>query len=97
MAVKQGQRYRVIAPQLPEGTRAARVNGRVIEIDRYTSKFTDADGTKLVVVDLIGDVINASTNVPYPRGSNADYRNVQWIEENIERFELIEEPTTKED
>lgn len=93
MSVEQGQRYRVIGPKLPDGVEPPKVNGKVIAIDRYPSTFTDENGDKIVVVDLIGDVINASENVPYPRGTNADYRNVKWIEEHIERFELIEEPT----
>jgi len=96
MAAKQGERYRVVAPPLPETGRAPRVNGQVSTIDRYTSTFTAPDGTELVVVDLIGDVINASKNVDYPCGKNRDYRHVDWINEHPNRFVLVEAATDPE-
>lgn len=91
MSAQQGQRYRIIAPQPPAGGRLPRTNGVEVTIDRYTSRFSNADGSTLEVVDLVGDVITASENVDYPRGANKDYRNVQWIDEHPDRFELVED------
>jgi len=89
MPAQQGEEYRIIAPRAPEGGRLPYVNGVQISIDQYTSTFTDATGKQLVVTDLVGDVIKASANVAYPRGTINDYRNLQWIDENPDRFELI--------
>lgn len=83
---EQGQRYRVISPGSGDRT----VIGHGQPSDRYVSTIT-RDGKTTVVEDIIGDVINASENVEYPRGSNEDYRHVRWIEEHPERFELLEE------
>lgn len=90
MGAQQGEQYRIIAPKAPQGGRLPKVNGVEVTTDRYVSRFTNKDGTVLEVIDLVGDVINASENVPYPRGTNKDYRNLQWIDEHPERFELIE-------
>lgn len=79
---EQGQQYRVISPDESDRT----VIGHGPPADRYISL---VDGTK--VEDIIGDVLHASENVEYPRGSNANYRHVRWIEEHPQRFELIEE------
>ncbi|MEP0004584.1 MAG: hypothetical protein ABJ387_03475 [Balneola sp.] len=80
MKVKQGQRYRVLPPKQSGRT----VIGQGEPEDRYISKVGD-----VVVEDIYGDVLNASDNVDYPRGTNADYRHVRWIEKHPERFELI--------
>lgn len=79
---EQGERYRVTAPAGSD----RQVIGHGPRPDRYVSK---VEGVK--VVDIIGDVLNASENVKYPRGANEDYRHVQWIEEHPDRFELIED------
>lgn len=91
MSAKQGQRYRIIAPVATEGGRLPKRNGQVIITDRYLSKFTQADGTSTELIDLVGDVINASEHVDYPAGKNRDYRHVRWIDEHPDRFELIED------
>lgn len=89
MGAKQGEQYRVIVLALAEGTRSPKINGQTVQINEYTSTFQDGDGTTLIVTDRVGDVVTASENVAYPRGKNADYRNVAWIDEHAERFELI--------
>jgi hypothetical protein len=87
MGAAQGERYRIIAPAEDRS-----VIGQGPPRDRYRAKIGD-----LVVEDIHGDVINASENVEYPRGTNKDYRHVRWIDEHPERFELIDEPKPKED
>lgn len=79
---EQGERYRVVSPQGADRT----VIGHGPRIDRYVSKVEGVE-----VVDIIGDVLNASENVEYPRGANEDYRHVRWIEEHPDRFEQIED------
>ena len=80
MKVKQGQRYRVLRPKGSSRT----VIGHGPVTDRYTSTVNG-----VIVEDIYGDVLNASENVEYPRGANADYRHVRWIEQHPERFQII--------
>jgi hypothetical protein len=81
---EQGERYRVVSP---DGSDRA-VIGHGQPSDRYHS-LVIKNGQTVVVEDIIGDVLNASEHVDYPRGANEDYRHVQWIEEHPKRFELI--------
>ncbi len=85
--IKQGQRFRVLAPK--ESGR--KVIGQGKAADRYISKVGS-----VVVEDIYGDVLNASENVEYPRGENPDYRHVKWIEKHPERFELINDKKTED-
>lgn len=87
MSAAQGQRYRILPPARSPRT----VIGQGRRPDRYRKRIHRADGTAVVVEDIHGDVINASENVPYPRGSNEDYRHVRWIDEHPQRFELLDE------
>lgn len=83
---EQGERYRIVAPQPPEGKRAPVIIGAGDEPDRYTSNLNG-----VTVEDIYGDVISCSENVDYPRGPDKNYRHPQWIEEHPNRFKLIEE------
>ena len=97
MAAKQGQRYRILPPPAAANGHNPTVNGKEISIDKYVSTFKESDGTKLVLVDLVGDVIKASDNVDYPRGPSTDYRHVDWINEHPDRFELVEDVAEPEE
>lgn len=77
---KQGEQYRVIAPERSDRN----VVGQGKTPDRYRAT---VNGVK--VEDIFGDVITASENVKYPRGADTAYRNVKWIEEHPERFKKL--------
>jgi len=80
---KQGERYRILPPAR---NNVSIGHGR---IDRYVHQFTDKRGKTMTLEDIFGDVIHASDNVDYPRGSDTDYRNVKWINEHPKRFQLV--------
>ncbi len=93
--VKHGQKYRVLSPkkiwELEHPGKVYREPkifgaGNTGELDRYT---VTINGERFE--DLFGDVITASENVDYPHGPNDAYRSIDYIEENIQRFELIED------
>lgn len=97
MAAQQGEKYRVLSPkevwaQANPGKeyRANKVYGQGEAPDYYRHSTTDEEGNTAEVIDYFGDVLNASENVPYPRGSNDDYRNVGYIDEK-EYFERVEQ------
>ena len=95
MSAEQGQKYRVLSPKEVwekknpgKEYRKPKIFGQGnTDRDRYTTVINGKE-----FVDLFGDVIVASENVDYPHGPNDQYRNTRYIDENAERFELIEEP-----
>ena len=89
---EQGEKYRVLSPKEdferdnPEKEhREPKRYGQGESPDHYRHSSNNVE-----VIDYYGDVINASENVPYPRGSSDDYRHVDYIEEK-EYFEKVEE------
>lgn len=77
---KQGEQYRVLAPEKSDRT----VVGQGEAPDRYKAT---VNGVK--VEDIFGDILTASEHVKYPRGADNAYRNVKWIEEHPERFKKL--------
>lgn len=83
--VLHGQLYRVKYPFVHPDTV---VHGQGSPNPFYQFIAESAEGRQ-EVRDHFGDVLQASKHVPYPHGADAGKRNIKYIEENLERFELI--------
>lgn len=100
LAASQGEKYRVLSPkQVWENThpgeeyREPRIYPESAPREYYGFRTTDENGTEKICRDYFGDILTASGHVDYPFGANEDYRNLKYIDEHPERFELIPEET----
>lgn len=93
MAVKHGETYKVKSP--PKSNR--RVYGQGPRPDHVKVSMTDSSGKQITVKDYYGDVVQASDYVDYPKGASDGYRHVDYIAENLERFDKIEDAPSDEE
>jgi hypothetical protein len=86
-AVVHGQLYRVKTPvQNPD----TKIYGQGEPPQYYEFRGQKEDGTPFVCRDNFDSIVTASSYVDYPHGADVTKRKVSYIEENSERFELIE-------
>jgi hypothetical protein len=100
LAAQQGEKYRVLSPKQVwekehpgEEYREPRIYPESEERTYYEFRTTNENGNEKICRDYFGDILTASGHVDYPFGANDDYRNLKYIDEHSERFELIEEET----
>jgi len=87
-AVVQGQFYRVKRPVVSPETK---IYGQGEAPNYYEFTITNENGEKVVCRDEFDTIISASVHVDYPHGKDVTKRNVKYIEDNIDRFELVVE------